>query len=71
MYSSYWVTYIIYYNSCSEGDIKFVWPELHTQKPPLQDNITVKLMLNQLKSAISQQTVVIGNLCNTKYIEEN
>ena len=28
-------------------------------------------MLNQLRSAISQQVVVIGNLHNTKYIKEN
>ena len=40
-------------------------------KPLLQDDINLELMLNWLRSGISQQTVVIGNLRNTKYIEEN
>ena len=65
------VTYIIYHNSCSEAVIKFVRPELHMHKPALQDDINLESMLNRLRSAISQQTVVIGNLRNTKYIEEN
>ena len=54
--------YIIYHNSCSEAVIKFVRAELHTHKPPLQDDINLESMLNQLRSAISQQTVVIGSL---------
>ena len=49
----------------------FVRLELHTYKPPLQDDINLESMLNRLRSAILQQTVVIGNLHNTKYIEEN
>jgi len=38
------VTYIIYHNSCSEGVIKFVWPELHAHKPPLQDDIFMVIL---------------------------
>ena len=56
----------------SEGVIKFVQPELRMHKPPLQDDINFEAMLNRLRSAISQQTVVIGIYAiQNSYIEEN
>ena len=43
------------------------------QKPPaLQDDIKLESLLIWLKSAICcKRCMVIGNLCNAKYVEEN
>jgi len=64
------ITYIINHNSCSDGDAKFVQPQLHTHKLPLQDDTNLKSMQNCLLLILLRQTVVIGNLRNIKYIEE-
>ena len=66
------VAYIIYHISCSKGSINFFGRHYtrHTHKPPLQDDIKLESMLIRLVSAILLQTVVIGNLRNTKYIEQ-
>ena len=55
------VSYTIYHNSCSEGSINFVQLPLHMNKPPLSNDIKIKLMLKCLQVANLQKKLVVSS----------